>query len=101
MKIIDFVVSYVVDYDRLISWLIPARYKSFKTFIIYNEITLIFFSWTKKSSDFKKQKHLEFFLPGGRKKSGSSAPVSECIDACKTKITKPIHPQYRDNIYLD
>lgn len=45
------------------------------------------------------KKNIDFFLPGGRKKSGSGAPVSECIDACKTKNTKSTYMQYINNSY--
>lgn len=32
-----------------------------------------------------EKKHLDVFLPGGRKQSGSGAPVSECTEACKRR----------------
>lgn len=101
MDLIDFAASCV----RQISCLKTTLYQSsFKMFIIYIKITYFFFGgggdklWFIKKKQ-TKQKHLNFFLPGGRKKSGSGAPVSECVDAWKTNNTKSTYMQCINNMY--
>lgn len=97
MDIIDFVASCV----RLISWLKTTLYQS--SFIIYNKITFYVFFGQGQAGIYlkhtKKKNQLDLFLPGGRKKSGSGAPVSACIDACKAKNTKSTYMQYIKNTY--